>query len=608
MKRYFLRRARTYCASTLRRIVVSLRQHTSATIDHLLIAQLSGRRIPSLKQFTYLFRVLTDKERIQFSVLFLVSLVSGAWMSIQLWQRVYIRIPAGGGMYTEGIVGSPQYLNPLYARSNEADRDLTELLFAGLVRFSAGGIVEPDLAETVEVSEDAKTYTITLRENLTWSDGEPVTSNDIKFTVEAIQNPEYRSPLQQNFSEVAVETINQRSARLILKNPSAPFLENLTLGLLPSHLWANIEPKYALLTELNTKPVSVGPYQFASLTKDPGGAIRSYTLLRRTQGVPYTPYIATLTIKFYSETADAVAALKNKTIDGLALFSQETRENTTTVRNNLTQYRIQIPQYTAIFFNTKENDVLTNRAVREALALAIDRSQILQSVLASQGELVDSPILAGTVGYRTHASSTPFDAPRAIAVLEASGWTLPEGRSVRHHAVLKQDLQIKLTTLNVPELYRMAEMIQKQWQSIGMSTDLEIVDSARFTQDIIRPRAFQALLIGETTGIDPDPYPFWHSSGIGERGLNLSDFLNRDADKLLEEARKTTDPKVRDDRYAAFQEILLQERPAIFLFTPSYAYDIDKKVQGISFPKLMTPSDRFSHINEWFIETDWKLR
>lgn len=608
MKRNYLRRVGTALASGMRRTLASLRQHTSATIDHMLVAQLSGRRVPSLKQFTYLFRVFNAKERKQFAMLFLIALASGAWMSVQLWQKAFTRIPAAGGAYIEGIIGSPQYLNPLYAGSNEADRDLMRLLFSGLVRFGVGVAPEPELAEKVEVSEDAKIYTITLRENLTWSDGEPVTSDDIKFTLEAIQNPEYHSPLQQNFKEIAVDTMDRRTARLTLKDPSAPFIENLTLGLLPSHLWANIEPKHALLTELNTKPISVGPYQFQSLNKDPGGAIRSYTLIRRTQGVPHTPSIAALTVKFYSETADAVTALKNKIIDGLALVSRESLENIKTVRGGLAQYRLQLPQYTAIFFNTKENDILATRAVREALAFAIDRPQLLADALQGQGELLNGPLLPGAIGYRANATSTPFDAPRAIAALEANGWTLPEGGSVRRHATLKQDLQIRLTTLNVPELYRMAEMIQKLWQGIGVGTILEIVDPARLTQDIIRPRAYQALLIGETTGIDPDPYPFWHSSGIGERGLNLSDFSNRDADKLLEEARKTTDIKLRDERYAAFQQLLIRERPAIFLLTPYYSYLVDRKVQGISLHGLITPSDRFSHINEWYVETRWKLR
>ena len=608
MKRNYLRRVGTAIGVSVRRVLASLRRYTSATIDHMLVAQLSGRRVPSLKQFTYLFRVLNAREWKQFAMLFFIALASGAWMSVQVWQRLFIRIPAAGGAYTEGIVGSPQYLNPLYAGSNEVDRDLTKLLFAGLVRFSAGGIPEPDLAEKVEVSEDAKIYTITLRENLTWSDGEPVTSEDVKFTLEAIQNPEYHSPLQQNFKEVTVETMDNRTVRLTLKDPSAPFIENLALGLIPSHLWANIEPKHALLTELNTKPISVGPYQFQSLNKDPGGAIRSYTFLERSQGVPHAPFIASLTIKFYSETADAVAALKNKIIDGLALVSRESLESVQTVRSSLAQYRLQIPQYTAIFFNTKENDILATRAVREALSFAIDRSQLLADALQGQGELINGPLLPGAIGYRANATSTPFDAPRAIATLEANGWALPEGGNVRHNATLKQDLQIRLTTLNVPELYRMAEMIQKQWQSIGVDTNLEIVDPARLTQDIIRPRAYQALLIGETTGIDPDPYPFWHSSGIGERGLNLSDFSNRDADKLLEEARKSTDIKIRDESYAAFQQLLIQERPAIFLLTPYYSYLVDKKVQGISLQGLTTPSDRFSHINEWYVETQWKLK
>lgn len=585
----------------------SLTRTTGVTVDHLIVRQLAPSHRPTLRQFSYFFKVLTTKERRQFMGLTLIAVVSGVFVFRQMWYWIFVRVPDTGGTYTEGLVGAPEYLNPLYAVSNDVDRDLTRLLFAGLIRFNERGEMEPDLAESVTTSPDSASYTVTLRQGLTWSDGERVTSDDIRFTIEAIKNPAYRSPLKSNFNSVTVETVDERTVRLNLATTSAPFVENLTLGILPAHLWTVVDPKNALLTDLNRKPVSVGPYQFESLAKDPSGHIRSYTLVRRTQGMPRAPYIERLVFKFYSDFDEAATALTNRNVNGLALLPVDTLEHALKVRKGLIHHRLRLPQYTAVFLNPRAQEALAMSGVRKALALSLDRAKIIDEVLRGEGAVIEGPILPGALGFDASASTTPYDLDASRALLDKEGWTLPEGTSVRTHTKSMQPLAITLTTVSQPEQFAAAELIQKQWQALGVKVDLQVVDPLKIFE-LIRPRAYQAFLLSEITGVDPDPYPFWHSSALGEQGLNLANFSDRDADILLEEARKTVDPAIREEKYRAFQRIIFRETPALFLYTPLLAYAIDQEIQGVTLVGMANPSDRFAHIEQWFLKTNWRLR
>ena len=578
----------------------------SLPVDRAAFAYYFDKKRPTFRQVLHLPFVLNRKELITFFSLFTLALISGIWLIKNTWSLFFMRVPARGGTYTEGIVGTPHYLNPLYASSNPVDRDITRLLFSGLIRFDKEGFVEPDLAQEVTRSDDAKEFTIILREGLTWSDGEALTSEDVRFTIETIKNPLYQSPLRAQFMNAYVEVTDERTARIILDEPSAPFLENLATGLIPSHIWSSIDPKNATLADANIKPVSAGPYEFASLSKDASGSIRSYTLKSRDEGIPFKPHLANITFKFYQNIPEAITALIQKNTDGLQSMLPERTDELKT-RKDLVRYPLHLPQYVALFYRNGAHGALDRPEVRRALSLAIDREKIVAEVLKGEGSVIDSLFVMPAGQFNITASSTPFNQSEAVVALDAAGWKAQGENTVRKNSA-GEELAIVITTLSQEDLFRTAEIIQKNWQGIGVKTSIQIVDAARIAGDIIRPRAYQALLLGELTGIDPDPYPFWHSSQIGERGLNLSDYANRDMDKLLEEARKTNDRAVREKNYQTVQTIIQKDSPATFLYTTAYPYLIAKKIQGVRLPALLHPSDRFAYIEEWYEETRWGLR
>ncbi len=233
------------------------------------------KRLPTLRQWMQLPRFLSPLERRLALCGILLMLVSAGALGYQYFASHAERVAAVGGQYTEGVLGYPRYINPLYASGSDVDAALTRLVYPGLMRLDPTEGIVPDLAESFQISADEKEYIFILRPDLVWQDNEPLTSEDIVFTVQAIQNAEYNSPAFNSLTGIGVEALDARSVKFTLTEPFAPFLATLTVGLLPAHIWSNIPPANAQLTQLNLKPVGSGPYKFEKLTKDSDGNLRS---------------------------------------------------------------------------------------------------------------------------------------------------------------------------------------------------------------------------------------------------------------------------------------------------------------------------------------------
>lgn len=184
---------------------------------------------------------------------FLVGLFTLSGFVI-LWQvnsSYLVEVPTRGGTLTEGIVGNPRFINPVFALS-EADRNLTALIYSGLVRLDTDGKVKNDLAEEVSVSSDRLTYTVQIRDNARFHDGTPVTADDVIFTISKITNPSIKSPKRGNWDGVTIERIDERTVTFRLKRAYTPFIYNLTLGILPKHIWKNVSDDEFSFSQFNT--------------------------------------------------------------------------------------------------------------------------------------------------------------------------------------------------------------------------------------------------------------------------------------------------------------------------------------------------------------------
>ena len=571
-------------------------------LDKQAVQEFKKDRLPTWQQLRHINRYLSKTEKKIVKIGSFVIGLSIVLLLISFYWSHTILIPTNGGDYTEGLVGSPSYINPLLSQYNDVDRDLTKLVFNGLLKYDDHGVLELDLASALTISSDQKEYTFTLKENVFWHDGEPMTADDIIFTIISIQDPNWQSPHRLAFANVKVEKLDDYIIKFTISEPLANFLNSLTIGIIPEHLWLAVPSNNATLVELNKKPIGTGPLKFASLTKDKNGNIRTMEFVRYDDYHSKPPYLDTVSFKFYGDYETGVQALKNDNIEGLNLLPKENREELAK-NKNLIFHNLSLPQYTAIFFNTQKNDLLKDKALRQGLTYAIDKQRILDDSLHQEGKLIDGPILPGYLGYTEELTTYSFDKKKANELLDKTGWII--NGDAQYRSKNESELTIALATVANPEYEKVVEIIKENWEAVGVKTTLEIIPKDRIKSGVIETRNYEALLFGQI--IRSDPFPFWHSSQITSPGVNLSVWGHRGIDDLLEQARTITDANQRATKYVEFQKILTENAPAIFLYNPIHIYPVTNKVKDINTEHITTPADRFNNITNWYIKTQRKF-
>ena len=647
---------------------------------------------PKRKQWGYFFSVLEKKEKVFFfffAALFFGSLI---YLGINYYLKNTIVSPALSGTLREGFIGQPQLINPVFSTS-EIDQSLVELIFSSLMTYQDGKF-SPDLIENYQFQNDGKTFEFSIKNNVKWHDGKPLTVDDIVFTLNLIQEPKSLSPKIANWQGIELEKKSDYEGVFTLKQPYSNFLENLAqLKILPKHIWENVAAEnLSMFPELNVlSPIGSGPYQVLKVKQKKDKSVEYIELKANQNYYRKLPYIQTIKFIFFNSDDDLINALNAKKIDAAWLKNKE--ESELIKEDSLKIYQYLLPDYFSVFFNLN-NKVFEDKDVRMALTLAQDKDEIIQNVFNDSAEIVNSPILPEFYGYKEPQAVEP-DKNLAKSILEKKGFEEVDGKMTKiieklPEFQIKSDLKVgsegaeveklqeclakdpdiypggeitgyfgqntksaviafqekykdeiltpaglsqgtgevkastrkKLNELcwptptetiplsfslyvpNQENLIKVAQKLINNWQEIGADVKLEVKETQEL-QKIIKERSFDALLFGISMNAICDPLPFWHSSQIVDPGRNICSYKNENADKLLEEARKFYDPNdsAREEKLESFQEIVIQDYPAIFLYSPKYFYVVSNKIKGISSQKLSNSANRFSQIENWYIKT-----
>jgi len=566
----------------------------------------------TLLQFVYILRNFSLREKILFFVLAAIFIISFLLILWKISSYYSVEIPARGGTLNEGIIGTPRFINPLLAIS-DADRDLSTLVYSGLMRPDNKGGLIPDLAEKFEISQDGLSYTFTLRPDLVWQDNEPITSDDIIFTVQQAKDSQLKSSKRANWEGVEVEKINDREIRFVLKKPYTPFLENTTLGILPKHIWKGAVSEQMSFSEFNIKPVGSGPYEVKNINRDSSGIVTSYELDASKNFSLGKPFIKSLIIRFYPSEKDFLSAFQRGEIESISAVNPSLLEKIK--RNGFFVKTPSLPRVFGVFFNQNNAKIFTQKEVRDAIGLATDKKRIIDEVLQGFGVKLDYPIPPGIFGALSEEKDN-FSVDKAKEILQKNNWTFNEGEKVWEKAIgsgKKKEitrLEFSLSTSDSPELKQTGELLKNMWENLGAKVNLKIFEIGDLNQNVIRPRKYDTLLFGEVVGRDPDPFAFWHSSQRNDPGLNIALYANIKVDKLLEETRAISDETVRREKYEEFQKEVAQDAPAIFLFSPKFIYLLPNYLGGVNeMESIIIPSERFSQIYKWYLKTDnvWKI-
>lgn len=569
-------------------------------------------RIPFLDGIEHTARSLTASGRLAFVVLSALLIGSSLALIIMLSREFLVTVPAPGGSLSEGIVGTPRFLNPILAIS-DADRDLVSLVYSGLLRATPEGTLIPDLASSYEVSDDGLTYSFTIRDDATFQDGTPVTADDVLYTIARAQDPGVKSPKRANWDGVIAEKVNDKQVTFTLKSAYAPFIENATLGILPKHLWGNVTAEEFPFSTLNAEPVGSGPFKIKNSVRNASGIPLSYNLVPFANYTLGKPYLSDLTLIFYENEEALIAGLKDGSVEAAsnitpASFNQLGEFNITKAPLN---------RVFGVFFNQNQSEILRNADVRAALNSAINRQALVEQVLGGYGTPLSEPLPAGLLPKETEtssASSTPPEpqaedfALAAQAALIKKGWELDPETGILIRALkdkkTTETLRFAIATSNVPELRAAAEYVRGEWTRMGADVEVKIFEQGDLNQNVIRTRKYDALLFGEVIGREIDLFAFWHSSQRNDPGLNIALYTNTTADDLLEQMRVVQTDPARRDIYKKLRTEIEKDIPAVFLYSPDFTYIFPQKIKGMRMAAISSPSDRFLDVYEWHTDED----
>src|SRR3989344_4264334 len=554
--------------------------------------------LPTKQELKKIIWSFSKKEWLVFGGLLLILFISTLGILQTINKSFMESVPLRGGSIREGVLGSPRFTNPVLALT-DPDKDMVALVYNGLVRKSPDGEIIPDLAESIDMSPDGLTYTFVLKENLRFHDGEPLTTDDVIFTITQVQDTIMKSPRKGNWDGVSVEKIGDKTVKFILRKPYATFLENATLGIMPLHIWADSPIE---LNEANKTPIGSGPYKVVKVNQQSSGAIESYELSTFSDFSLGQPYIKKITLRFYQNEETLVNALETGSVDQASSISPRSAQEL-----QKKDYRITsavLPRIFGLFFNQSQNQIFTNKVVVKAINQGIDKNKISREVLGGYAIPIEDPIPPTVTEYEKQRKTS---APREEILkgiresLEEGGWKLGGSGYLEKTTTDSNKkktttvLQFSISTGNAEELVKSAELIKEDLTELGMKVDVKTFEVGNLNQSVIRPREYDALFFGQIINNESDLYAFWHSSQRKDPGLNVAMYTNAKVDKILEDAFITIDEKSRIKKYAQFEEEIKKDMPAVFLYSPNFIYIVSKNIQGLALDHIISPADRFSN-------------
>ncbi|OGW33502.1 MAG: peptide-binding protein [Nitrospirae bacterium GWC2_42_7] len=482
--------------------------------------------------------------------------------------------PAYGDALIVGSIGEPSILIPMLA-GDSASHDVAGLIFNGLVKYDTDLSVIGDLAESWDISSDGLVITFHLKKGVKWADGVEFTAEDVMFGYQTIINEKTPTAYSEDYKQVKkAEVLDSYTFRVTYEKPFAPALTSWgSLVILPKHL---LEGKDITKTDFGRNPAGLGPYKLNKWTS--GQELILHSNKTYFEG---RPYIDSYVYRFIPDPATMFLELQAGGVDmmGLTPIQYTKQTDTDFFRNNFQKYRYPVFSYTYLGFNLK-HPWFKDKRVRQAIAHAIDKSEIVDVVLFGLGSPATGPYVPNTWPYNPNVKKYEYDLERSRELLKEAGWEDTDGNGI----VDKDGNQFEFTIrTNMGNRLRMntATIIQWKLEKIGIKVKIEAIEWSAFINEFIDKRRFQAVLLGWSIGIDPDQYNIWHSTKTKEKEFNFVSYNNPEIDDLLEKGRRTFDINERKKVYYRIHEILAEELPYIFLYVPDATQIVHSRFKGI---------------------------
>ncbi|MAF80046.1 hypothetical protein CL629_03150 [bacterium] len=525
-----------------------------------------------------IFNSFSKREKVIFLAAIAIFIIGSITRATVAVDQSSDFIPVRGGTYREGEVGQPIAINPVTS-SNPVDLDISAAIYSTL----------GDLLTNHDTDKDGQIHSVKIKEGLKWSNGTPLTSDDVIFTVRTIQNPDTKSPLFKNWEGVVVERISELQIRFTLQTSYAFFMENVEkLPIIPEHIFGKLPPANLKLSTYNLEPIGSGPYKFESFSKRKDGFIKEYRLKQNEHYHKNQPFLENVFFVFFETEKDLLQAFSLRQIDGFGSTNPKEEIVAQKRRGTVTNI-IPMSRYYAIFFNSNINPILKNETTRTALRDAIDKNQIIEKVFPENtARVTEGPII----------KAENESAPEKLSKDEII-------KHIEKRKAVEERFSLNLVIPDVDFLEETAKIIKENWESIGID-DVNLIElpSEDLLENVIKPNNYEMILFGNIVEISEDVFPFWHSSERFYPGLNLSLYKNSEADTLMERIRQGDNTKEKAQHVKELEEALQEDVPAIFLYSLPYIHIHTEKLKGFETKNIIaSPSERFKNIANWHTKT-----
>ena len=527
---------------------------------------------------------------------------------------------AASRAYREGVVGHPVSISPLTAKT-QADRDLVALLFSGLVRNGPDGTIVPDLAERWSVDADGRVWTFDLRPDARWHDGEPVTADDVVYTIQTLQDPAYSGPGATSWSEVDVHAVSPTQVTFTLATPLGGFLQAATQPIAPAHLLGEVPVSLLPDHPFGQQPVGSGPFELSTLDPDkavlvpafaddgaPGVADASAPPTDSlTSAQPTlrperpTPYLSGIEMHFYDDVDALATAYRNGEIDAASGLPPSTAAELATSKDSRL-LRYPGSTLTAVLLNLRpDHPEFRDPAVRTALLAAIDRVGLIDKVYASVAAPAPGPIPPSSSLFDPAAEPVvDYSVADATKALKKAGWTKKDDGWYLPDAKKRVSIEVLSTLEDTnPAVYAAAESVVADWRALGIDATHVALPAAELVTDRLSAAKFAAAVTDVAIGLDPDLYPLLASSQTRTGGSNIGGVQDQALDTLLKAARAPRAPGDRYQAYSALQKQLAKGRYLLPLAFQDESVVMRDTVQGPVVRQVAGPSDRFWDVLTW---------
>lgn len=508
--------------------------------------------------------------------------------------------PIPGGIYSEGMPGAFTNANPLYA-TGPVDSTVSRLVFASLFKYNEHNKLVGELAKDYSIDKKGTTYTVHLRPNLKWQDGQPLTSKDVVFTYQTIQNPDADSPLNGSWQDIDVRAPDRLTVTFTLPNVLASFPYNMTNGIVPEHILGSVPVADLRSSDFNTqKPVGAGPFAWLAVQvsgSGPKDAQEQVGLVPFKNYALGAPKLKEFIVHAYADRQKMLQDYNDKQLTALAGL-ESLPDGMDSQHNEVHNFLLTAGTY--VFFKTTDG-VLSDADVRRALVRATDQQQVVKSI-GYPTRLVTEPVLQGQLAYDKKYAQPTNRPAEARALLDKAGWKL---NAAGQRAKKGQPLAFRLVAADTPEYRRVTHELQRQWQALGVQLDVQLEPSDDF-ENALKQHDYDAVLYGIAIGVDPDVFVYWDSSQanpLSDNRLNLSEYKSSKADASLEAGRTRLDPQLRIIKYQPFLQSWQKDAPALGLYQPRFLYLTNQPVYGLKDHALNSETDRFSNVHNWMIRT-----